>query len=549
MKSLKTRGMSKVKQIMLMPLVLIIKALGVDYRHFSTLLNAKVKIDFRRPPNSFQSGGKKQTFIKQLFVYSILGVVMIVSLNHIQDFKLQLSVFFSFVIVFVGTILLTEFTSVLFDEKENHILLPRPVSSRTLLLVRLVHILLYVSLIALGLSLPFMVYVGIFHGFSMLPFLLAVLLCAYFTLIASTGFYMLLSKFVSVERFKDVLNYFQIGLAIVIMASYQLVPNMIEGVNPQDLTFKAEWWTYLVPSVWFAGLTQFISGMGDSMDMVLAIIVLLVLVMGSYLLIRTLSDGFSSIIAEAGTGTQEKKVTTIKTGGLKDRLKALVCISETEQAGWAFTMHHVKNDRKLKQQIYPVFAYSLIMAIVFLKPDFQNLSQFYIELGESSKYLMFILAGFFGTVAISIIPYTEFPAATWIYDMASTKQKYHIQSGAVKALLFTFYLPLNIFYLLLVIWIWGLTVVPYIILGTGLTAVLSILLVRMQANPLPFSKAREMINKGEHTLKMFLGMFLIGVIIGLVYLLSLVHLSVVIVLCLLLPIAISMSYRYIRNRQ
>jgi hypothetical protein len=71
----------------------------------------------------------------------------------------------------------------------------------------------------------------------------------------------------------------------------------------------------------------------------------------------------------------------------------------------------------------------------------------------------------------------------------------------------------------------------------------------MQGNELPFSQGREMVNKGEYTLRMFLGMFFIGLLMGLVYLISMVHIAVGLTLCALMPLVISMSYRSIRSRQ
>ncbi|MBS2212112.1 hypothetical protein KEM09_11900 [Carboxylicivirga mesophila] len=544
--------MTVIQRILSAPLNIFLSLLGVNERHFKVLLAAKLKMDFRRPPNSFQSAGKKQTLIKQLFIYAFLGAIMLLSLYRIPDLMLQLSVFYAFLIVFAGTIMLTEFTSVLFDESENHVLLPRPVSSRTLLIVRLIHVLIYIGNITLSLSLPFSIYLAINYGFIALAFLLGVFLCAWFIMLLVVGIYMSLSRLVSASRFKDVLNYLQIGLAIIIMASYQLVPNFIEDANMEQLTFTHAWWTQLVPSVWFAGFVRFLSGMGEGNDVVLFLITIGVTILESVILVRTLSSGFNAIIAESGAGTVTKKKEVIKVNAKQPWLEKvidLLCVSSVEKMGWAFTMSHIKSDRKLKQQLYPMFAYSIIMVIVFLKPQVNNFGAYMAELGQSSKYLMFFLAGFFGTIGISIIPYTDTPKAAWIYEVASTNKKYHMQSGAIKAVLFTFFLPLYVLYLVPIIWIWGVSVLPHIILGASLSAALAILLVKLQKQPLPFSQAREMVNKGEYTLKMLLGMAMVGVIIGLVYLVSLAHIGLSIGLCVMMPFIIVLCYRLIRSQK
>ncbi len=539
------------KRIILLPLNMVLNALGVNVNHFWALLGAKLKMDFRRVPNSFQSSGKKQTLLKQLIIYSVLGGVMVLSLYRIPDLILQLSIFFSFLIVYEGTILLTEFTSVLFDERENQILLPRPVNSRTLLLVRLVHILVYMGNIAFALSMPFAIYLAVNYGFLAILFMISALLCAWFTLLLSVGFYMTLSRFVCAERFKDVLNYFQIGLAIVIMASYQLIPNFIDEANMEQLAFRSEWWSYFIPSVWFAGFTRFIAGIGVGTDVYLALIVVLVTIAGSLVLIRALAGGFTSIISEAGADSSKPaRISKVKSQkNWLSKLVSLLCVSNVERTGWDLAMSHVRSDRKFKQQVLPMFVYSIIMVIVFLRPSINDFSAYIAELGDSFKYVMFILAAYFGTVGISVLPYTDTPEAVWVYEVASTRNKFHIQSGAVKAMLFTFYLPLYLLYLVPIIWIWGVSVVPYIVIGASLSACLAIVSVRIQKNALPFTEARDMVNKGTYTLRMFLGMTIIGLIIGLIYLLTFLHVGVSIALCALMPVLISLSYRTIRNRK
>ncbi len=539
-------------QMLAMPFSFLLKVFGVEAHHFKVLLAAKLKMDFRRPPNSFQSASKKQTLLKQLLVYLFLGAIVLYGIYRLPDLMLQLTLFYAFLIVFAGTTMLTEFTSVLFDEKENYVLLPRPISSRTLLAVRLVHIAIYISNIALSLSLPFSIYLAVNYGFLVLSFLVGVFLCAWFTLLLAVGFYMLLSRLVTLSRFKDVLNYFQIGLAVIIMASYQLVPNFIEGLNMEQYTFTSTWWTHLLPSVWFAGFACFTAGIPLAGSSVWFLITVAVTVIGTLLLVRALSTGFNSIIAETGSGTTttSNKVGKVTHSGrwLNSIIKVL-CVSEVEKMGWAVTMSHIRRDRKLKQQLYPMLAYSVIMAIVFLKPQLNNFIEYLADLRQSSTYLMLFLAGFFGALGIFIIPYTDSPEAGWIYDVATTDKKYHIQTGAIKAVLFTFFLPLYLLYSVPVILIWGFGVLPYFVLGVGWSAALAIVSTRIQRSPLPFSKAREMINKGELTLIIFLGMLMVGVIVGAVYLLSLIHVAFAIGLCATLPILISLSHRWVRGQK
>ena len=107
--------------------------LGVDYPQFEILMRIKLTMDFRSSPTGFQtSSRKKRTFIYQLFTYSMLGLLFGVAAFSIGDLVLSLTIFFSIIMVSLTMTLLSEFTSVLFDQRDNYILLPRPVSHRTL---------------------------------------------------------------------------------------------------------------------------------------------------------------------------------------------------------------------------------------------------------------------------------------------------------------------------------------------------------------------------------------------------------------------------------
>jgi ABC-2 type transport system permease protein len=235
-----------------------IKWLGVDFPQFETLLRTKLTVDFRGGPSAFQnSGRKKQTFLTQFFFFTIYGGLMCIVTNSISDLLLSLTIFFTVIMVMLAMTLISEFTTVLFDHRDNYILLPRPVSHRTLLFLRLVHIQFYMGYIALALSLAPGIMLAIkYKGIAVLIYFLAVGLSTWLTLIFTTFIYLLISKTVEGERFKDIITYVQVIMGVLIFAGYQLIPRVMDVKVLSNSAMSIHWWAYLFPPVWLAALVK-----------------------------------------------------------------------------------------------------------------------------------------------------------------------------------------------------------------------------------------------------------------------------------------------------
>nr|WP_321452165.1 hypothetical protein [uncultured Carboxylicivirga sp.] len=537
------------KNIFLVP---FLNLLGVDAKHFIALYSAKMKMDFRRTPNSFQSGTKKQSFGMQVVMYGIIGLVMLPLMFALKDAKVAYSIFFAMIMVMTGSTMLVEFTSVLFDEKENYILLPRPVSSRTLLVTRLAHIMTYISIITYSISLPTAVKILITDTVSFIPFLIGVFLSSLFTLLMVVGFYMVMAKLVNGEKFKDIINYFQIGLTVLIVGGYQILPRIFDIQGVGELALPNSWWIYLIPPVWFAGFTDLIIGGMLLSDLILAIIAVMVSLTGAVIVVRMLSNDFDTVLSQVSVASGKKEKVHKKEGKSKGFLNwcsKLVCVSKMEQQGWEFANNVTKRDRKFKQQVYPSIAYAVIIAVVMLMGDFKHLDNFVENIAASKKYLVFIFIGFMTVVSAGMLPYTDSPEGSWIYHMANIKTVNQIHSGALKLLLFKFFTPIYVFFIGFTFYIWGFNETLYIIAGAILTLLWAVIGVVFQKQPLPFSESRDMLRKGGYTGRMLFSMLITGIIIGLIYGVTLLPIWVAYVVILIGVLSIMLSYRMIRNRK
>jgi len=531
----------------------LVRIMGADVVQFEAIMNAKLNIDFRKEPSSLNTNRKKKmTFGKQLIFYGMFGIFTGMIFIQTKDVLFGFTVYYSILIVMLTTILLTEFSSVIFDENENEIYLPRPVSSRTLLLTRLVHVQTYMGLIGGAMSVPGLIFVIFTHGGLMvLGMLLSVIIASWMALLFCMLLFQVLSKFISGERFKDALNYLQIGIAILIMGGYQLLPRMFEVISPDQAVMSDGWWTYLVPTIWLAGFTRLFSTFTSSYDLVMAGLTILFTVLGSVLVVRYMSSGFGSLL-NMDDKTEKKKDKERTGSGVKIRIRNLarniLCVSDMEKAGWQMTMSVTKRDRKFKQAVYPAFGYILIMTIIFLKPDFKDFFGSLQNLAGTSKYLVFIFMGFFGVSTIYQLPYTDNASAGWIYQALPAPDKKHLQTGAIKAMLYKFYIPIYLMFTVIVVLIWPASVLVYLLLGAIGTALYAVLGEIFMKNPLPFTQARDMQRKGGMTLRMMVYMGLMGAMIGMIYLLSLVNIAFTILATLLMSGGLMMSFRSLRKK-
>ncbi|HEX2936644.1 MAG TPA: hypothetical protein VHO72_14910, partial [Bacteroidales bacterium] len=60
--------------------------LGADYDQLRLILHTKLTMDFRRVPSSLNTSGRsKQTFSKQLLIFSVLGIFISFGFFAIHD--------------------------------------------------------------------------------------------------------------------------------------------------------------------------------------------------------------------------------------------------------------------------------------------------------------------------------------------------------------------------------------------------------------------------------------------------------------------------------
>lgn len=526
--------------------------IGVDYDQFEILIVTRLTLDFRNPPSGLQSmGNRKNTFINQLVMYVIFGALFGLAAFSIGDLTLGLTIFYSVVLVSLTMTLVSEFTSVLFDPRDNLILLPRPISNRTLLMYRLVHIQFYMGVIALALSITGAIV--IIFKYSVIPsfiFLFASFLGTWIALLFTTLFYLSLSRIVNGDRFKDIISYAQIIMVVIVFGSYQLMPRLMDSAVLNNFKFQISWWTYFFPPAWLAAIVKIFCFTDRSFQLIfLALPGIIVPIVGAILLIRFISNGFGNILSEDTSDSPVDQKDTNTKPGIMSRLNNLFCISGGEKAGWNFTMSTIKRDRKFKQAVYPNFGILLVLAFILLKPDVTNLVASLRGINDFNKYLFLMILGFSVNNAVLQLPYTDSPEAAWIYRALPFKEHGELLTGALKAILVKFLVPTYIIIIIPVIFIWGFSILPPLILSILGNIFLVLIVVAIQETFLPFTHFREMQQKGMNSLRAILSMILMFLVAGAIYLTRLIPFWMTILLCCMVMCFNILIFRRIRNKR
>ena len=223
-------------------------------------------------------------------------------------------------------------------------------------------------------------------------------------------------------------------------------------------------------------------------------------------------------------------------------------MSEIEKAGWNLTMATTRRDRKFKQSVYPFFGMMIVFAVVILKPDLTNLGASLQEKGELSKYIFLAVFGFSGSSAVLQMPYTDTPEAAWIYNVLPLNKHGHLLTGSVKALLFKFFVPIYLLITIPSILLWGSAFLPQIVLiGLG-NILLTLTAILLQKMVLPFTRLREMQQKGTNSIIAIFSMILMLMVGGFAYLTSFLSGWITFLICGSAAGLIVLMFRFIRKK-
>jgi len=140
----------------------VFTSFGVDYPIMRKILQVKLIMDRRRVPTVFSQNNRKSEkqqkdknhYLLSLWIYVLFGLFLIPFTIMGDNYLYQMSLVFGMLIFFVMTSMISDFSSVLLDIRDSNILYPKPIDRKTISAAKLIHIIIYLSLLTVALVGP-----------------------------------------------------------------------------------------------------------------------------------------------------------------------------------------------------------------------------------------------------------------------------------------------------------------------------------------------------------------------------------------------------------
>ena len=492
------------------------RKMGVNTDHLETILRFKLIMDDRRPNSIHQTRQKKQVkpisfATLGLMLFSvILGSIFLVSFAVGNDDITKLTIYFSFYIFVLASTLISDFTSVLIDVRDNMIILPKPINDKTFVLARLLHIIIHVSKIVIPMSLPGMILVGVVHGAGgLFPFIFLILSATLFTIFLINAMYILILRLTTPQKFKSIISYFQIAFAIVFYGGYQLVPRLINKAALAGYSVSTSTWAIFAPSYWLAVSWQFMKSLDfTAFGFVCFLVSILLPVFSIWIVISYFAPSFNQKLSMISGSEGES--TPVKTGKNKFLSTTSSYISHfsnwitkkgVERMSFLFTWKMTSRSRDYKMKVYPTFGYLLVyIVLMFINiSNGKKISFHDIQEQTGSGKIVFIgviyISSFMLLMALSQLIFSEKYKAAWIYYVTPVKEPGAVISGAVKSVLVKYFIPIVGFTSMIALGIVGIKIIPNLVLGICNQCLVVCCVGYISIKDLPFSILQSMNSK------------------------------------------------------
>jgi hypothetical protein len=505
--------------------------MGADPVQLRAILNVKLMLDDRRPLNMGRPQKKKNQRFRTIWamvISCLTGFMCSMPLFYMDQLLSGLWTYFSVFILLLSITLITDFSTVLVDTKDKYILLPRPISDRTLFLSRSLHIFVYLFRVMLPMSLPGWITLGFISGWkAVLWFPVPALALLFTALFVVLGAYLLILRLAPPNKFQEVLSYFQIFFSITIFGVYYLMPRAVDSIRLQHFQVSDFSWAPFTPTYWFASTFSWVTHLDGGRALpLLGLLALIFPLFCAWATLRFLAPQFTSVLSDldfAGQdipmpGSSAKAQNKSKSS---QRLSVLLNRRTEAQAGFLLTWIQTSRSRAFKMKVYPMFAYVPIYFLYLMLQQHRPLTRVWEELPGSGKHI--VLLYMCSIVMLSTLGYlnvSEQYKAAWAYRATPINEPGALMSGAFKVIWIKYFLPFFIAISAFVLYVWGWTAISDILLAMVNITLFAAFLGRMMYRRFPFSMLEPSMKSGSRFFKAMFGMS-IPLFMGLLHYLAL----------------------------
>jgi hypothetical protein len=242
--------------------------LGVDGTQWRVLVRAYLQMDLRagggasRPGEAASGFRSALPFSGLLFLTALSGVLMGIVGGRIPDLLVGMTFVTTYSAVNTSMLVLLDFSASILAPADFAVLAHRPVTSSTYFAARLTTVLVYVSLLAIAMSLvPAFTY-GFWRGLgwqAAVAVLAAMVFCSVAATVMLNNATLLLLRFVRPPRIRRASATLQLLSASMLyaalyLASAESMPSMLQ------LSYERSPWLWINPAAWFAAWVPIAAG-------------------------------------------------------------------------------------------------------------------------------------------------------------------------------------------------------------------------------------------------------------------------------------------------
>jgi hypothetical protein len=348
-----------------------------------------------------RSGPSSFTYV--LVMYGIMGIfVGLAAFAHPNVLLFSVGVhaitFFA-----VGMAAIIEANEVLFDRREEEILFPLPVHPRTLLLAKSATLVGFVALLALSLNLgPTFLGLAAADARPWFPIvhLASVALLTTFACALVVCVYGLVIRFFGRERFESFAVWAQVGMIVMVVGGFQIVPRVIDQQGAASLEKFASWMLPTPPG-WFAAIDAWLAGRAEGASVpIFAGVAVLATALLSWIAIARLAGGYGEAAPRAA-GTPkpvpEGRAVPFRAWRSRNPILRWWLRDPVEWGAFRLAAAYIRRDREIKLRVYT----SLSMFVVLLVLSFMDAQR-----GRSS-FLPLVMLSFAITAGLGSIEALE----------------------------------------------------------------------------------------------------------------------------------------------
>ena len=497
----------------------LFEAFGVEYEKMRLIVNMKLTLD-KRKNNSSEN---KNSLMQSVILYLVIGLVASRIIVMPLDIMTKMTVLFALIFVMLLTCFITDFSSVILDTYDRHIIGITDVKDITLNMAKIVHIVIYISIMSLSISAfsILMILMAYNIGFCLL-FILCMILMDFLLIMMTSVIYYLLIKIFKGEKLKDVLNLFQIFMILVFSIMYYLITSSLSDIQI-NYTFSINAYDLFIPFMWFASLFCVIFyGKIQTLYIIMSILGIIVPILSIFIYIK-LTPAFERNLDKLEQVSYNEKDSKSKKSFVS-KLGNKICKNNEEKSFFEFIYINLSRDREFKTRVYPTLASGIIMPLVLLIVTYDrsmSIMEYLKSLSTTNNFLNIYLAVILLQNCILLLKYSKEYEASFIYDVLPISKKRNIYSAEFKVIIIKLFVPVFIIIGIPYLILFKAKFIVHLLIAFVSTIFISMGTFRVNDKSLPFSEDYAVTANTSNFLNIIKSIGFVGVAVLLHYLIIL----------------------------